>query len=537
MLQRSYLPATLSASGGTAMTTMIRGMTMAALTVLPVVAQAAAPVEERSIADTAADLAAGRTTAEALVAAYRRRIAAIDPRLHSIIALNPDAAADARALDAERRAGHVRGPLHGVPILLKDNIESLGPLPTTAGSLALKDNVTGRDAPLVARLRAAGAVILGKTNLSEWANMRSSRSSSGWSAVGGLVRNPYAFDRSACGSSAGSGAATAASLAVAAIGTETDGSIVCPSSVNGLVGLKPTVGLVSRTHVVPISHSQDTAGPMARSVRDVAILLQALAGRDPADPATAAQPVYFRAVDYVAGLDPQALKGARIGVMRFAAGFHPMVDPIFERAIADLKAAGATIVEIPAFDTAKIRKAEGFVLDHDFKTDLNAYLASTPPTVKSRTLADLIAFDKAHAAEEMPWFGQETFEAAEATQGTADPDYAATAATAKRLAGPEGIDAMLAHDRLDVLIAPTTGPAGVSDLINGGKSSGGGASLLPAVSGYPHLTVPMGQVHGLPVGLSFIGPAWSEERLLALGYAYEQATKRRVPPSYRASAE
>jgi amidase len=491
-------------------------------------------VEERSIADLEADLASGRATSQALVVAYLARIARIDkagPRINAIIAINPNAMADARALDAERRSGHIRGPLHGIPILLKDNIESRDPMPTTAGSLALANNITGRDAPLVARLRAAGAIILGKTNLSEWANIRSTRASSGWSAIGGLTRNPYAPDRSACGSSAGSGAATASSLAAAAIGTETDGSVTCPAAINGLVGLKPTVGLVSRTHIVPISHSQDSAGPMARSVRDAAILLTIIAGSDPADPATATADTHR--ADYGATLDPAALKGKRIGVMRFAAGFNPQVDAVFDAAILQMKSAGAIMVEIPAFDTKPMRDAEKIVLLDEFKADLNAYLATTPPTVKARTLADLIAFNRAHADREMPWFGQDQFEKAEAGEGMADPAYTATAANARRAAGPDGINAMLAHDRLDALIAPTTGPAWTIDLVVADHYSGGSAAGLAAIAGYPHLTVPMGQVHGLPVGLSFIGPAWSEPLLLGLGFAYEQQSHARRRPTYQ----
>lgn len=492
------------------------------------------PVIERSIADLGADLAAHRTTSQALVATYLARIAQIDkagPRINAVLAINPRAKADAVALDAERRAGHVRGPLHGIPILLKDNIESRDPMPTTAGSLALVPNVTGRDARVAARLRAAGAIILGKTNLSEWANIRSNHATSGWSAVGGLTRNPYAPDRSACGSSAGSGAAAAASLAAAAIGTETDGSITCPAAINGLAGLKPTVGLVSRTHIVPISHSQDTAGPMARSVRDVAILLSVIAGSDPADAATASADAHR--ADYLAALDPRALAGKRIGVMRFAAGFNPQVDAVFEGALAQLRAAGATLVDIPAFDGKPMRDAEKIVLTDELKTDLNAYLATTPPGVKTRTLADLIAFNRAHADREMPWFGQDQFEKSEATKGTDEPGYAVAAATARRAAGPDGIDAMLARDHLDALVAPTTGPAWTVDLVTGDHYSGGSVAGLAAIAGYPHLTVPMGQVKGLPVGLSFIGPAWSEPRLLGMGFAFEQNSYARRAPTYR----
>ncbi len=475
-----------------------------------------------------ADMAAGRNSSELLVRRYLDRIETIDrsgPALRAVLAVNPEALADARALDAERRAGHVRGPLHGIPVLLKDNIETLGPLPTTAGSLALRDNVSGRDASLAAKLRAAGAVVLGKTNLSEWANMRGSRSISGWSGVGGQTRNPWSPDRSACGSSSGSGAAVAAGLAAAAVGTETDGSVTCPASVNGVVGFKPTLGLVSRHGVVPLAHSQDTAGPMAGSVRDAAILLAAMAGSDPADAATA--PADAHHADYGAVLDKGALRGKRIGVMRFNAGFHPETDAVFAHALDVLRGAGATLVEIdkmPGGDGASdaLGTAETLVLLSELKADLAVYLASTPAAVKSRTLADLIAFNRAHAAEELGVFGQELFEKAEAKPGLTDPAYVEARAKSLRMAGVDGIDRMLADGKLDALVAPTAGPAWVIDGINGDHSSGG-ASTLPAVAGYPHLSVPMGLVRGLPVGLSIIGPAWADARVLAFGFAFEQA--------------
>jgi len=452
-----------------------------------------------------------------------------NPQLHAVIALNPHALADARALDAERKAGKVRGPLHGAPILLKDNIEAAGAMATTAGSLALKDNITGRDAPLVKRLRDAGLVILGKANLSEWANIRSSHSISGWSAVGGTVRNPYVLDRSACGSSSGSGAAVAAGLAPAAIGTETDGSITCPAAVNGLVGLKPTVGLVSRTHIVPISHSQDTAGPMTRTVTDAALILTAIAGSDPADAAT--KEADARKTDYAKGLSKDALKGVTLAVARFYTGYSPGTDAVFEQALRDLKAQGATLVEVKTFDEGPIGKAEGVVLYTELKVDLNAYLASTDPSkVRTRTLEDVIAFNKA-TPKELEWFGQESFEKAQATKGYDDPEYIKALADGKRLAGPEGIDKILEDTGAIAIVAPTTGPAWTIDPLNG-DHYGGSSTTLPAVAGYPHLTVPMGAVGGLPVGLSFIGPAWSEARLLALGFAYEQATHRRFAPKF-----
>lgn len=489
----------------------------------------AAPVQvaERSIDDLA------RVPAADLVDAYRARIARVDragPALNSVLALNPGARAQAAAL-GDRRPG---APLFGLPILVKDNIETADAMPTTAGSLALAQNLTRRDAPIIARLRAAGVVILGKTNLSEWANIRSTRSTSGWSAVGGLTRNPYALDRNACGSSSGSGAAVAASLAAAAIGTETDGSITCPAAINGIVGLKPTVGLLSRTRIVPISHTQDTPGPMARSVRDAALLLTAMAGSDPADPATADADAHR--TDYAGRLAPDALRGKRLGVLRSAMGSDPKVAALFEMALADLKRAGAVIVEVKAPDTAAMGAAEQTVLSVELKADLNAYLATTPPTVTTRTLAQVIAFNTSHAATELRWFGQDLFETAEATKGLGDAAYLKAKADAHRLAGPDGIDAMLRANRVDALIAPTNGPAWTTDLVNGDHVGAEGAGSFAAIAGYPHLTVPMGAVEGLPVGLSFIGPAWSEADLLADGYAYEQASHRRRPPTYAAHA-
>lgn len=489
-------------------------------------------VNEKSIPELRADLDAGRVTSAELVQLYEARIATLNPQIHAVIAVNPLALEQARAADAARKAHKTKGALEGVPILLKDNIESADPVATTAGSLALAGNVTGRDAPLVARLRAAGAIVLGKTNLSEWANIRSSHSISGWSATGGQARNPYAFNRNTCGSSAGSGAAGAASLAAATIGTETDGSVTCPSAINGLVGLKPTVGLVSRTRVVPISHSQDTAGPMARSVMDAAILLGGIAGSDPADPATARADSMGK--DFTSGLTPDALKGVRIGVMRFAAGFHPETEVVFEQALAALKAAGATLVDIKAFPGRRdLGPREQVVLMTELKADLNAYLASTDPTkVPSRTLADLIAFDTAHADREMPLFGQELFIEAEKTGGLTDPTYVKASAEAKRGAGPDGIDKLLADNTVSALVAPTLGPAWLIDPVLKDNFAGGGAGSPAAIAGYPHLTVPMGLVDGLPVGLSFIGTAWSDARLLAYGYAFEQATHARRAPRY-----
>jgi amidase len=495
------------------------------------------PVVEKSVAALQADLVSGKVDSAGLVAAYVARIDAVDrsgPSLRSIIALNPRALDDARRLDEERRAGRVRGPLHGIPVLVKDNIETDDGTATTAGSLALSDNVTLRDAPVVARLKAAGVVILGKTNLSEWANIRSTRSISGWSAVGGLVRNPYVLDRSPSGSSSGTGAAIAASLAAVGVGTETNGSIIAPSSVNGLVGLKPTVGLVSRTHIVPISHCQDTAGPMGRSVEDVALLLTAMAGADPADPVTAHAD--DQKCDYAAALVGASLKGRRLGILTFAAELSADVDAVFAEAMAILRANGAEIITPDDYKRpAEISTKARFAVMRELKSDLNAYLASTPAVVKTRSLSGLIAFNGINARE-MALFGQDYFERAEATNGVEDETYPEARQTAARLAGPEGIDRMIADHRLDALIAPSAGPASRIDFATGDHTNGR-SSGLPAIAGYPHLTVPMGQVQGLPVGLSFIGPAWSEALLLALGHAFEQAAQARRPPTYIPSLE
>jgi amidase len=502
---------------------------------LPSAAMAYDP-QEKSIAELRADLAAGRTTSVELVRLYEERIAALNPKLHAVIAVNPDAVTQAEAQDAARKSGKRLGPLAGIPILIKDNIESADNMATTAGSVALKDNITRRDAPLVARMRAAGAIILGKTNLSEWANIRSNHSISGWSGIGGQARNPYALDRNTCGSSAGSGAAGAASLAAATIGTETDGSVTCPAAINGLVGLKPTIGMVPRTHIVPISHSQDTAGPMVRSVADAAVLMNVISGSDPSDPATA--PADAKKSDYLAALKPDALKGVRIGVLRYAADFHPETSRVFDQALAALQAAGATLVEIKKFPgDHKVGKLEHFIMMTELKADLNSYLATTSAAqVPSRTLADLIAFDKANADQEMPLFGQEEFVQAEATKGLADPEYVKAEADAHQWTGPDGIDKLLADNNVSVLIAPTLGPSWLIDPVLKDHFAGGGAGQAPAVAGYPHLTVPMGLVDGLPVGLSFIGTAWSDAKLIGYGYAYEQATHARRPPQYLPTA-
>lgn len=471
--------------------------------------------------------------AEANVVAALKRIEALNPRVNAVLAVTPGVAAEARAMDRRRMA---RGPLFGVPVLVKDNIDVKG-MATTAGSLALKDNVVDRDAPLVAGLRAAGAVIVGKTNLSEWANFRGDYSISGWSGLGGQVRNPHALDRTPCGSSSGSGAAVAAGMVDAAVGTETDGSVVCPASINGIVGFKPTVGLVSRTHVVPISSSQDTAGPMTKDVRLAARMLGAMAGSDAADAATAEADA--RRVDFEAGLRADALKGVRLGVLRSATGWLKPLDVVFERALDALRAQGAVLVDVNAPEgRGAMGTAEYTVLLTEFKAGLNAYLASTPAAVKVRTLKDAIAFNEANAAREMGLFGQDDFVKAEATKGLTDPDYVKARADSLRLAGAYGIDAMLRAADAVALVAPTTSPAWPIDAVLGDQSPGrGGPTGYAAVAGYPHLTVPMGAVQGLPVGLSFVGAKWDDARMLALGFAYEQAAGVKLVPGFRASVE
>lgn len=492
-------------------------------------------VEEKSISELQAALTAGDITSEQLVEAYLMRIATLDrdgPQLNSVLSLNPDAMTIARELDNERAHKGPRGPLHGIPVLLKDNIESADAMATTAGSLALQDNRTKRDASLVKRLRDAGAIILGKTNLSEWANIRSSQSSSGWSALGGQTRNPYAIDRSPCGSSAGSGVATAASFAAASIGTETDGSITCPAAVNGVVGLKPTMGLVSRHHIIPIAHSQDTAGPIARNVTDAAILLGLMAGSDPADPVTAEADLHK--TDYLAALKTNALHGKRLGVLRFATGYHHGLDAVFEQHLQTLRDAGAELIELTeAPNLALIGQLELRVLLTELKTDLNQYLANSPANLPVRSISDVIAFNQEHADIEFFYFEQVRFEQAEQTQ--ADAGYLRARDESRRLARL-ALDKLLNDHKLDALIAPTTNPAWTLDPINGDHISGS-VSTLPAVAGYPHLTVPMGTVKGLPVAMSWLGPAWSEARLLALAFDFEQRSQARVPPSYVESAE
>jgi amidase len=496
-------------------------------------ATTALDVAELSATDAAKKMAAGELSSHDLTQAYLDRIAKLDkagPALNSVIELNPDALKDADALDAERKAGKLRGPLHGIPVLIKDNVDVAG-MVNSAGSLALADNRPKQDAFMAARLRAAGAVILGKTNLSEWANFRSTHSSSGWSSRGGHTRSPYPHHRNPCGSSSGTGPAIAARLAAIGVGTETDGSIICPSSVAGLVGLKPTVGLVSRTGIIPISVSQDTAGPMARTVADAALLLGAMAGVDESDPAGHAAAGNIPP-DYASFLKPDALKGKRFGVLRKAMGWDPHVDAAMEAAIAKIKAAGGEVVDVEVKDYDKWNDAEFQVLLYEFKDGLNAYLKHAGATQGS--LEALIAWNKAHAKEAMPVFDQEIFEKAQALGPLTSPEYLKARAAIRKQAGADGLVATLDKNNLDAVLTPSMSPAWITDHVLGDHFVGAGYGVA-AVAATPSITVPMGDVQGLPIGITFLGRAWSEPELLGFAYAFEQATHARKPPTYQAS--
>ncbi len=493
-------------------------------------------LEETTIADLQAAMAAGRMTARSITQLYLDRIAELDrkgPTLRHVIEINPDALTIADSLDQERKAGRVRGPLHGIPILLKDNIDTADKMTTTAGSLALEGSIAPKDAFIAARLRAAGAIFLGKANLSEWANFRSTHSTSGWSGRGGQAKNPYVLDRNPCGSSSGSGGAVAANLCAAAIGTETDGSIVCPSSANGIVGIKPTLGLLSRSGIIPIAHSQDTAGPMTRTLRDAVIMLGVLAGPDPADPATSASRSRGQITDYTKYLDPNGLRGARIGIPRAKFyGYSDVTDKAINDAIAVMKAQGAVIVDPANIETAgKFDDSEFDVLLYEFKADLNNYLTSLGPNAPVKSLQDIIAFNDAHKDQEMPWFGQEIMIQAQAKGPLTEKKYRDNLAKDLKMSRTDGIDATMNKYKLDALVAPTGGPAWPTDLINGDHFTGG-SSTPAAVAGYPNINVPAGFSHNLPIGISFFGRAYSEPTLIKIAYAYEQATKHRKPPTF-----
>ena len=498
-------------------------MGIAATAARPLLGQAAQPfeLEEITLAELQDGLRSGRFTSRALTEAYLARIDAIDkrgPAINAIIELNPDALDIASRLDGEKTR---RGPLHGIPVLIKDNIDTADRMHTTAGSLALADNIAPRDSYVAQRLRAAGAVIIGKTNLSEWANFRSTHSTSGWSGRGGLTHNPYVLDRNACGSSSGTGAGISANLAAIGVGTETDGSVVCPSSASGLVGIKPTLGLILGNGIIPIAHSQDTAGPMCRTVTDAAILLGALGTKN---------------IDYTKSLDRNGLEGARIGVARKFFGFNDQVDALMKTSIDVMKQLGATIID-PAdmATTGKYDDSELDVLLYEIKTDLNKYLSGLSPAVKPRTLADLIKFNEENRTREMPYFGQELFERAEKKGPLTSEKYKKALAKNHRMSRAEGIDAVIKQHKLDAIIAPTGGPVWTTDLVNGDHFTGG-YSTPSAVAGYPHVTVPAGYVFGLPVGLSFFAGAWTEPTLIKFAYGFEQATNARRKPEFLATA-
>jgi amidase len=491
-------------------------------------------LEETTVTDLQSAMTSGRFTAHAITEKYLARIEAVDkhgPAINSVIEVNPDALSIAKELDRERKQKHIRGPLHGIPVLIKDNIDTSDRMMTTAGSLALVGSKPPKDSMVAQKLREAGAVILGKTNLSEWANIRSNQSSSGWSGRGGQTKNPYVLDRNPCGSSSGSGAGVSANLCAIAIGTETDGSIVCPASANGVVGLKPTVGLVSRSGIIPISHSQDTAGPLCRTVRDAAILLGALTGVDEEDKATS-QSRGKSYADYTQFLIADGLRGARIGVVRGTFGFSGAVDALMGAALEVLKAQGAVLVDPAEIETrGKFDESESTVFMYELKADLNAYLAKLGPRAPVHTLQEIIEFNEKNREQEMPYFGQDLFLKSQLKGPLTSQEYLDALKKNHQLARTEGIDATMDKHKLDALIGPTGGPAWLTDLV-AGDHFGGGSSSSAAVAGYPNISVPAGDIFGLPVGISFFGRPWSEPVLIRIAYAYEQASKLRKPPQF-----
>jgi amidase len=535
--RRKFLQATAIGGAAAALAPASSFAASTAISASPQDRAAAVPsfeLDEITVDELQQGISSGKYTARSIAEKYLARIEAIDrsgPTLRSVIETNPDALAIADALDKERREHGPRGPLHGIPVLIKDNIDTADGMMTTAGSLALVGAKPPKDSFVARKLRDAGALILGKTNPSEWANIRSSHSTSGWSGRGGLTRNPYALDRNPCGSSSGSGAAVSANLSAIAIGTETDGSIVCPSSANGVVGIKPTVGLISRSGIIPISHTQDTSGPMCRTVRDAAILLGALAGVDPEDAATLAS--RGKAVaDYTKFLDPNGLRGARIGVVRKYFGFSDSVDALMEQSLDVLKKQGATVIDPADIETiGKTGENELNVLLYELKAGLNAYLAKLGPAAPVHTLKEVIAFNERYREKEMPYFGQDLFIKAEAKGPLTTKEYLDALATNHRLMRADGIDATMDKLKLDALVAPTGGPAWLTDLVDG-DGNGGGSSPAAAIAGYPSISLPAGFIFGLPVGISFFGRAWSEPTLIKLAYSFEQATKIRKPPKY-----
>jgi amidase len=538
-LRRRFLQTSLLGGVATAILPALAGARALADTSSPDTQVRPFELDEITIADLQAGMSSGRFSSRSTTEKYLARIEEIDrrgPAVNSIIEINPEAQAIAESLDRERRDRKVRGPLHGIPVLIKDNIDTADKMQTTAGSLALLGSRPAKDSFVAQKLRDAGAVILGKTNLSEWANIRSSHSSSGWSGRGGQTKNPYALDRNPCGSSSGSGTAVAANLCAAAIGTETDGSVVCPSSANGIVGIKPTLGLVSRAGIIPIAHSQDTAGPMTRTVRDAAILLGALAGVDPRDSATAASAGRV-SIDYTKSLDPNGLKGARIGIARKYFGFSDAVDHFMGSMIEEIKKQGAVIVDPADLEShGKFDDTELTVLLYELKADLNSYLATRGPESRVHSLKEIIEFNDHNAEKEMPYFGQDLFIKAEVKGPLTSDEYLDALEANRRLSRREGIDGVMDKHHLDAILAPTGGPAWLTDLANGDHSTGGSSSAA-AVAGYPNINVPAGFVFGMPIGISFFGRAWSEPTLFKIAYSFEQATNARKPPQFLPSVK